>query len=576
MTGKEGPVKRSLMCVVLAGVVAAFVVAAGRVEEAAERGIVVNPPGTYPIVDEKVTVDVMTRYSAVEHDGNYQDAAFTAWYEDLTNVRLNFVDIVEANAWQERLNLVLASGDLPEAIMVQNVMSGQEVFANGVHGNFIPVDDLIEHWMPALRTTLESYPDYASQIVMPDGKRYSFPRLEGTCYHCTMSHKMWVYKPWLDELGLDVPETTDDFYEMLVAFRNDDPNRTGRADTVPLAGAETGGWNTQPLSGFLMSAFIYTDPTSFLKRTNGRLEFVANTDEWREGVRYMARLYRDGLLMPDAFTQTASQLRSVVETPGAAVVGAVPAGWYGVFSINSWDGSGRFADFHPIAPLRGPAGVQQAIYEPYAVTHHTVITRTARHPAVIARLADWFFESIENAEIGHTWRFLDVDYRWLTEEEKASGQYLARDFSVADYLVLRDQTYGEDRSWDGWRRLALNWQVGGGNAMPPGWADDPTRQMYRLAQATKNLYEPYQGRHYMPPNLVVVDELQDELADVRQVILGAADRPGLVQQFYAEFVTGSRDIDNDAHWQAYVRELERAGVNRYVQIMQETLTATGY
>ncbi len=568
--------KGAFLSTVLLAMAAASIMAAGHIEEPATSDIVVNPPGTYPIVDEKVTIDVMTRYSAIEHDGNYQDAAFTAWYEDLTNIRLNFVDVVEANAWQERLNLVLAGGDLPEAIMVQDVMSGQEIFANGVHGNFIAVDHLIENWMPALKATLEAHPDYAPQIVMPDGRRYSFPRLEGTCYHCTMSHKMWIYMPWLEELGLDVPETSADFYEMLVAFRDEDPNRTGRADTVPLAGAETGGWNTQALSGFLMSAFIYTDPTSFLKRTNGQLQFVANTDEWREGVRYMARLYHEGLLMPDAFTQTSAQLRSVVESPGAAVVGAVPAGWYGVFAINSRDGSGRFADFHPIAPLRGPAGVRQAVYEPYEVTHHTVVTRSARYPAVIARLADWFFESIENAEIGNTWRFLDVDYRRLTEEEKASGRYLARDFSVADYLVLRDQTYGEDRSWDGWRRLALNWQVGGGNAMPPEWADDPTKQMYRLAQATRNLYEPYRSDHSMPPGLVVVDELQDELTDVRQLIIGAGNRPGLVQRFFAEFVTGARNIDDDSHWQAYVGELDRAGVNRYVQIMQETLTATGY
>ncbi len=566
---------RLLVGAALFTMIAAAVMAGGQAERAA-LDITVNPPGTYPIVDEMVEIDVWTQYGAIEHDGDYEGAAFTAWFEDLTNVRMNFVEVVESQAAQERLNLVLASGDLPDAFMNQHLMSGQEVFTNGIYGNFIPVDDLIENWMPALNATLEEYPEYASQLVMPDGNRYSFPSLEGTCYHCTMSHKMWVYTPWLDELGLDVPETTEEFYEMLSAFANDDPNNTGRADTIALAGAETGAWNAHPLSGFIMSSFIYTNPGNFLRRTNGEVQFVANTDEWREGVQYMTRLYEEGLLMPDSFTQGGDQLRSVVESPGPAVVGAVPAGWYGVFTINSWDGTGRFADFQPIAPLEGPDGARQAVYAPFALQHHTVITRNADHPEVIARLNDWFYESVENREIGNNWYWPGEDYRWLTDEEQAAGELLARDFSVADFVLITEHTYGEDRSWDGWRRLAPAWMVGGGSAMPPEWADDPTRQEWRLAEATRDLYEPHRSDQYMPPGLIVADELQDELADLQQLLTGVAGAPGLVQQFFAEFVTGARDINSDRDWDAYVAELRRAGVDRYVEIMQQTLTDAGY
>ncbi len=553
----------------------ALLMAAGQPERAAPD-IRVNPPGTYPIVDEKVSIDVWTMYGAVEHDGNYEDAAFTAWFEDLTNVHMNFVEIVESQAATERLNLLLASGDLPDTFMNQHMMTGQEVFTNGIFGNFIPVDDLIENWMPALNATLEEYPEYAAQLVMPDGNRYSFPSLEGTCYHCTMSHKMWVYMPWLEELGLDVPETTEEFYQMLAAFRNEDPNNTGQSDTIPMTGAESGAWNAGPLSAYIMSSFIYTDLGSFLRHTDGQVEFVANTNEWREGIRYMARLYREGLIEPDWFTQDAGQLRSTVENPGPALVGAVPAGWYGVFSINSWDGTGRFADFHPIAPLEGPDGTRQAVYAPFAIQHQTVITRNADYPEVIARLNDWFYESVENREIGNNWFWPDEDYRWLTEEEREAGELLARDFSVADFVLISEPTYGEDRFWDGWRRLAPRWEVGGGNAMPPEWADDPTRQEWRLAEATRDLYEPYRSDYYMPPGLIVADELQDELADLRQLIIGVGGAPGLVEQFYAEFVTGARNIESDADWQSYVRELERAGVNRYVEIMQQTVTDAGY
>ena len=568
--------KRALLAIVMITVTALLATAGGQTQ-VATADVVVNPPGTYPIVDEMVTIDVWTMYGASAHDGNYQGAAFTQWFEDLTNVRMNFVEIAESAVAQERLNLVLASGDLPDTFMNQQLLNPQQVYTNGLFGNFIPVDNLIDTWMPALSATLAENPVYAGQLVMPDGNRYSFPTLEGNCYHCTMSQKMWVYMPWLEELGLDVPETTEEFFQMLIAFRDRDPNRTGRADTIPMAAAATGAWRGEPLVSYLMSSFIYTDYFNFLKRTGGDLEFVATTPEWRDGIRYMARLYREGLFLPDSFTQNRDQLRAIVESPGPAIVGAIPAGWYGVFAINSWDASGRFADFHPIAPLKGPTGLRQTVFYPHVIQHHTVITRDARHPEVIARLNDWFYESLDNMMIGDRWAWPDVDYRWLTDEERASGLYLGRDGQPADIIELdREQTYGEDRFWNGWRRLSPFWTTGGGGALDPADADDPTKQEWRLAVTTNQLYEPYLVDHHMPPGLVVADEFQDELAELQALILGVAGSPGLVQQYYADFVTGARNIDSDSDWSAYVRELDRAGVARYVQIMQETVRAAGY
>ena len=571
--------RRAALVVLVAAAVGAMAFAAGQPETTAPETRV-NPPGTFPIVDQMVTIDVWTTYGAAGHDGNYQGAAFTQWYEDLTNVRVNFVEIVEAGMLQERLNLVLASGDLPDVFMNQQMLTHQQVYTNGLFGNFIPVDDLIENWMPALSARLAEAPEYANQLVMPDGKRYTFPSLEGNCYHCTLSRKMWVYMPWLEQLGLDVPQTTEEFYRMLVAFRDRDPNETGRPDTIPLATAASGAWRGGPLGEYLMSAFIYTDATNFLMRTGDTLQFVATTPEWRDGVRYMARLYREGLFLPDSFTQDRAQLVALVESPGPALVGAVNAGWYGVFSINSWDGSGRFADFHPIPPLAGPAGVRQAVFAPHSTVPHTVITRSARHPEVIARWNDWFYESLENFLLADRWERPDVHFRFLTAEERASGLFLGRDGLPAEIVAIPDapptQRFGEDRAWDGWRRLKPVWITGGGGALNPATIDDPTDQEWRLARDTRSLYQPYQVDRHLPAALVVEDRFQDELADLQALLISVAGSPGLVERYYAEFVTGARNIDSDAEWNAYVRELERAGAARYAQIWQETLRSAGY
>ena len=553
--------------ILLAGLAAA----GGAPEPSVSAGVRVNPPGTYPIVEETITVRVWTQYLEAAHDGDYAGAAFTGWFEELTNIRLDFVEIVEAALAAERLNLVLASGDLPDVFMNQQLpLSAQMVYSNGLRGNFIGVDDLIERNMPNLQRLLDEYPEYAAQLTMPDGRRYAFPSIEAGCYHCTMSKKMWVYRPWLEELGLEAPETTEEFYEMLVAFRDGDPNRNGLGDEIPLAAATTG-WRGQPLMPFVMNSFVYTDPRTFLMRDRDDLVFVPSTDEWREGLRYINRLYSERLFAPESFVQSQAQLRAIVENEAVPLVGAFPAGWYGVFAVNA-SPTGRYADYHPIAPLVGPSGMRQTTYYPPAIDYHTIITPRARYPQAIAQMVDWFYESYENMMLGQFFWEYDVHYRSLSDAERQLG-LVSRDGTPGRYIDIGNGwTYHAERSIEGWWRMAPKWDVVNLTAMPLEWADDPTRQEWRLAEATRDLYEPYRADHHMPPRLVVAERHQDTLAELTHSLIGESGDPGLVMRYYAAFVTGSRDVNSDSEWDGYLEELRRAGMDAYVEIWRQTLS----
>ncbi len=563
-----------VLTVMIHTVLAGLAVAGGTPEPSVAASTRVNPPGTYPIVDETITVRVWTQYLEAAHDGDYAGAAFTGWFEELTNIRLNFVEIVEAALAAERLNLVLATGDLPDVFMNQQLpLSAQMVYSNGLRGNFIAVDDLIERNMPNLQRLLEAYPEYAAQLFMPNGRRYALPSLEAGCYHCAMSEKMWVYRPWLEELGLEAPGTTEEFHAMLRAFASGDPNRTGLGDEIPLAAAITG-WRGHPLMPFLMNSFVYTDPRTFLMRDGEDLVFVPSTDRWREGLRYINSLYAERLFASESFVQTQAQLRAIVENQAVPVVGAFPAGWYGVFAVNAGP-TGRYADYHPIAPLVGPSGVRQTTYYPPAVDYHTIITPRARHPRAIAQMVDWFYESYENMMLGQWFEQYGVHYRSLSDAERQLG-LVSRDGSPAEYIGIGDGwTYHAERSIEGWWRMAPKWDAVNVTAMPLEWADDPTRQEWRLAEATRDLYEPYRADHHIPPRLVVAEEHQDTLAELTHSLIGESGDPGLVTRYYAAFVTGSRDVNNDGEWRMYIEDLRRAGMEAYVAIWQQTLAGQG-
>ena len=51
----------------------------------------------------------------------------------------------------------------------------------------------------------------------------------------TPTNVFMIYQPWLDALNLEMPETTEELYNVLVAFKTQDPNGNGEADEIPMS-----------------------------------------------------------------------------------------------------------------------------------------------------------------------------------------------------------------------------------------------------------------------------------------------------------------------------------------------------
>lgn len=571
----------AVMCVFTVGVLYAGGQGAG--EESA--GITMNPPGTYPVVNEKVTIDVIAYYSSTTSTGTPEDAKFTLWFEELTNVHINWVEMIESASAGEKFNLILASGDLPDLLIPHGAITAQQVYQHGREGSFQPLNDLIDKYAPDMKREFntEEGKAFRSRLTMPDGNIYAFPDVEAGCFHCQYSLKMWVYTPWVEKLGIDwPPKTTEDFYEMLKAFKAGDPNGNGEADEIPFLGATTS-WRTDPI-GFLMNSFIYTMMPhyangygAFLERNGNAARFVADTNEWREGLKYLNRLQVEGLLASESFVWTRDESRSAVENPDKELVGAFPSGWFGVMTFNG-AGTGRFAGFHPIAPLTGPAGERQSGYFPPTMRYQSQITKEADgiKPAVITQMLNWFFEDVfPNHMLAQNFNEEGTNWRYTTQEELDAG-YTSRDGkpSIMTPIERKVGAYERDLFDDGWPRTSpIRWTLRDFMALPPTDAEDPSKQEWRLMVSTRDLMEPYKTTHYMPPDIVFPEEIEDEMTDLTNTIVM---QTGLVLQRSTEFITGVRDINSDAEWDNYKKELKRAGVDRYVELWNEALAGVTF
>ncbi len=515
-------------------------------------------PITEPLTAEKVSFRVLTIQNPEISD--YENNRFTEWLEEKTNVHVDWQLVPEEEA-EGKLNLMLAAGDIPELIF--GIVTPSQEALYGAQGLFLPLNDLIEQQAPRTKKVFEIYPGLKAVLTAPGGTIYSMPGLED-CYHCSMSQKLWIYEPWLEELGLEMPQTTDEFEQVLKAFKEQDPNGNGEADEIPLSTSmdvEGGAWQAK-LDLFFMNSFLYNPGEEaaggpWLILQDGQVTAVYNTSEWKEGLKYLNRLYAQGLIDPQSFTQDIDGLQRLANNPDKVIVGAVPAGFMGVFvSIDDQDPNGRWAGYVPVPPLEGPQGVRYAGWGgPYVGEAAAVITRACKDPALAVRWIDTMYdrEVTLRSERG----VLGEDWRWAKEGET--------DFN------------GEQAVWDIVRGLAgaptdHAWQGIGpkftAKALWESQVVDPASIdiEFLLFTMTRDNYEPYkQPAEMVLPPLALSDEQASAIADPEATITQ------YVNQMFARFVRGEGDVD--AEWDQYLATLEGMGLADYLRVYQEAYDA---
>jgi putative aldouronate transport system substrate-binding protein len=119
----------------------------------------------------------------------------------------------------------------------------------------------------------------------------------------------WIHAGWLNNLGLSKPANLDEFYNVLVAFRDRDPNGNGRRDEIPMIG----GANAMSNSLTIISAAMgFPEPDSLnpIVTQNGDVRVFAANPIYGEFLRYVNRLFSEQLLDNDYFTNTLVQIRA--------------------------------------------------------------------------------------------------------------------------------------------------------------------------------------------------------------------------------------------------------------------------
>lgn len=515
----------------------------------------VSPAGQFPIVEEPITLKILLVQTTGVSD--YEVNAFTQWVEEKTNIKLDFdVAPMAQSENRQKLNLVLASGQLPDIIMNFGIpLNEQQTMAD--QGLILPLNDLIDQYGYEFKEVMKMYP-VEETFSLADGKMYSMPHIND-CYHCQHSQKAWIYKPWLDKLGLKVPTTTDELEQVLIAFKTQDPNGNGIADEIPWSGAQTGSWHAA-LDQFIMNSFVYNPdlgPVTHMFVENGKIKMAYAEPGWKEGIIYLNKLYKQGLIDPEVFTNDMTKHKGLGEYPDNAIMGFTQAGWPGMFIDWNAGASTRWQEYVPVAPLKGPSGLQLSPATPYGFggTGAAMITKDCKYPEAAFRLIDLFYSYEATMRSvygrpGEEWVEADAGAESITGEGTPRYNVIVA-WSEQEQAITWQQAAPTFRS----TQFRLEWQQ-----YNPA---DPLERL--LYQWSRDLYAPYGKPDMIVPPLIFTSDQSKELGTISAALTAYAD------QMFAAFVTGQQDVNSG--WDQYLADLKTNGLDRFLEIYQAAYDA---
>lgn len=261
--------------------------------------------------------------------------------EKATNSKLK-IQWVSGNNYADKLNVTLASGDIPELIFINDPFS--TVFRNSVSQGVF--------W--DLSPYVKDYPNLDSKISktawdltkMEDGKNYGIPRprpSEGDSFFI-------IRKDWLDNLGLKVPTTTEELYNVMKSFADKDPDKNGKNDTIPYAAfVDPTGMGTL---GQIENSFTGTNGK--WKLQDGKLVYSALLAETRKSLEYLAKAYQEKLIPEDLASLKLSQTNDLFKAGKAGIIAEKAGTMLDYYDkLKAINPEFKQEDFYPITNING-------------------------------------------------------------------------------------------------------------------------------------------------------------------------------------------------------------------------------
>ena len=423
---------------------------------------------------------------------------------------------------KEKGNLMLTGGSYPEVLFKSNLDCNKW----GMEGILIPLEDLIREYAPNLTALLDERDGWGA-LTATDGHVYSLPRIGEMTI--SESSTMWVNTTWLKNVGMDMPTNTDELYEVLKAFKEKDGNGNGKiGDEIPLS------FPSNKIT-FAMRYFCEfgTLGAEYMGWINDEYLFYPTTEEFKEYLKYFAKLYAEGLINPNALTIDDAQSYAQALTD--------PGNVFGMFAVSQptyYLGD----DVELVKSHEGMLPFGSVPFTNGVTRNGLAITDKCENPEVIIAWADYFYS--EEGAIASVLGFEGEQY-----ELDENGYYT---LNTTDAMPT-----------------VFHWSLFG-SCPQPGLVPDlyysvnPETDPAGAHQRTENVSKKVLNQNLemqILPTLLYTQEEDDRLTIIETDIVSYVDST------IAKVISGT--VSCDDIWEEFCGELEKMGVKEYEKINKD-------
>ena len=522
-----------------------------------DKEVKLTEAGTYPIVPEGEELTLTCFTMTMPNVENFETNDFTKYLEDLTGVHIEWVT-AGRDDWQEKLNMMLSSGDYPDMLLGLS----PDLAKFGVKEQIIvPMDEYInEENMP---NYMKLYGDRLDLSRETDGQIYSLIA-ENDCYHCSYGRKMWINTKHLEEMGVEMPTTTDEFLEVCKKFKEYKP------DGIAVLGSAPGqGWYSE-FENFLMGSFILPPSKSYtLDRRDktavtwdGEIVCVAQDDRYREFLKYANTLYNEGALYDGDFTQTEEQMKSIINQDGAPVLAFTTGTISNCIDVTS--NPDLYAQYEAMSPLKGPDGTQLTTYFKYLSINdgNFSITDTCKSPEAALRWADFFYSEIGDLASQYG---ADEGKDWVLNPE---GKFGLNGEPAKYEIINKYSAETQNHDWQdlGIRVAPAEYRLGAAVEQDVD-VKGPDGLEKLLYDATEQKYAPY-GQTEENSDLDVLPKLKLTSEETSSISTVAVEIEKLIDEASTAYIVGTRNINDDKDWDSFKDALDKAGLKDLLEVYQ--------
>lgn len=471
--------------------------------------------------------------------------------QEKTNVEIDWTAI-QADQWSDKISLEMANTKNMTDFIFSAGFSDNDLLKYAKQGVIIPLEEYIDAYMPNLQAVFEKYPEYRTMCTDTEGHIWALPWIEQLGNEKTaiqtIGNMSFINKKWLDFLNLKVPTTVDEFEQVLIAFRDHASEIQAEfgidGSIIPMSCIVNDGDQDPSLiiNGF-GEGYGDADKARHIAVTNDKEVICSATqDGYKEGIEWLHKLYEEGLIDTESFTQEWS-----------TYVAKGKSGRYGV--CFSWDVANidNLEDWVPLPALTADTRnitPQNGSFTSGFDRGRCVVTAVAENPALVCAWLDQMYDPFQSPQNNWGTYGEDDDFDIFELSKNAEGGEMLK------HAPLGDASPVEVREAE---------SVGGPLAVLNDYYDVyvtcPDDAQYRL-DWIKEYYTPDMNLDYVYPNVFMNQEDTKKLSDLQ------TDIEKLINANKSDWIMNGFTDDD---WNQYLSELDGYGLEEYLQIFQKYL-----